>query len=510
MALALNTSHPLYANLLCLICVDETNTIIDLVTPSRTFTKHTNATIGSGTYGRHIKTLGSSYSPQGVQLDTPLDLAAPTYTNLSVLVVANNLPTGSNGSNALGNTASATAFFSPTTTSSDASVKYNNSALATSGVTYRNVGPISLVGVRDKTGGAGAFYRDGALVNSGSVVGTDGTSVEFNYIGGREGTGVLQGEYVWIAYFDKALDATEVADLHSSLGADNAFSLVESATPVPVSFSGTVPDQVGTQNSAFSLSLSPYFSGTTTPFSYTLDAGILPTGLALDSETGVISGTPSIADEVQTGIVVLATDSGSNTDSTNSFSITINDEAEGNPAPTFNGPPISDISATQGESIASFSVASLFFDTEALTFSAVGSWPDGVSVSTGGTVSGTPTTAGTYASLQVQATDTASQTVLSNSFAVNVLAPGNPSTVTLTEPLKNNTGTTLANLSGIRAAVLNADTMASVYEQAGLTTDASGTLAPITDVSIVTGQSYHIAIKLADGGVGITGAVIAS
>lgn len=77
--------------------------------------------------------------------------------------------------------------------------------------------------------------------------------------------------------------------------------------------------------------------------------------------------------------------------------------------------------------------------------------------------------------------------------------------INVTEPLKNNTGTVLANLSGVGVAILSASDF--TY---GLTTNASGILATISNAAITTGQQYHVAIKLADGSVGITGPITAS
>lgn len=83
-------------------------------------------------------------------------------------------------------------------------------------------------------------------------------------------------------------------------------------------------------------------------------------------------------------------------------------------------------------------------------------------------------------------------------------------TVTVADPLKNNTGTLLASQTGIVASVLAAPTLASVHTLSGLTTNGSGLLAPISHASLTTGQQYHVAIKLADGSVGITGPITAS
>lgn len=181
-----------------------------------------------------------------------------------------------------------------------------------------------------------------------------------------------------------------------------------------------------------------------------------------------------------------------------------------NTSPSFTGPNIADISGTEAVALTPVDVSARFFDSESgLTFSAVGSWPAGVTVSSAGVISGTPTTAGTYASLQVRATDAGSLTADSNAFSITVAAPA-VAGINVTDPLKNNTGTVLASQSGVRVAVLQSADLVSVYEATGLTTNASGILATISNAAITTGQQYHVAIKLADGSVGITGPITAS
>lgn len=89
-----------------------------------------------------------------------------------------------------------------------------------------------------------------------------------------------------------------------------------------VAFSGTVPTLNGQRKAAFSESVAAYFSGTETPFAYSVQSGSLPAGLSLNSSTGVISGTPT-ATGTASGIVIRATDDDSNTADTNSFTIAI-------------------------------------------------------------------------------------------------------------------------------------------------------------------------------------------
>lgn len=82
--------------------------------------------------------------------------------------------------------------------------------------------------------------------------------------------------------------------------------------------------------------------------------------------------------------------------------------------------------------------------------------------------------------------------------------------INVAEPLKNNTGMVLGNLTAVKASVLQVGTLASVHDASNLTTSAGGILSTISSASIIPGQQYHVAIKLTDGSVGITGVVTAS
>lgn len=100
-----------------------------------------------------------------------------------------------------------------------------------------------------------------------------------------------------------------------------AFTVIPGTGSTPVSFSGTVSTLNGVNGVAFSESVTSFFSGTLTPFTYTLFSGTLP-GWATLSSGGTISGTPN-AVATTSGLVVRATDTGANTANTNSFSINI-------------------------------------------------------------------------------------------------------------------------------------------------------------------------------------------
>lgn len=99
-------------------------------------------------------------------------------------------------------------------------------------------------------------------------------------------------------------------------------NFMTSAATAPVSFTGTIPAITGTQNTAITpVNASTYFSGGLTPFTYSLFSGTLPTGVTLNTSTGIISGTPTVS--FSGNIVVRATDTGSNVANSNSIAVNI-------------------------------------------------------------------------------------------------------------------------------------------------------------------------------------------
>lgn len=309
------------------------------------------------------------------------------------------------------------------------------------------------------------------------------------------------------------LSGAELVDLHASLGAGNQFALLATASDTtPPSLTSPSATATGATTASGSVSTNEangtlYWlaSANATELVATVKAGssqaVTATGAQNVTVTGLTASTSYYLHFVHTDAA--ANDSAVETSAQFTTSAA-------NTSPSFTGPNIADISGTEAIALTPVDVSARFFDSESgLTFSAVGSWPAGVTVSSAGVISGTPTTAGTYASLQVRATDAGSLTADSNAFTITVAAAAIPS-INVTDPLKNNTGTVLASQSGVRVAVLQAADLVSVFETSGLTTNGSGILATISDASITAGQQYHVAIKLADGSVGITGPITAS
>lgn len=102
----------------------------------------------------------------------------------------------------------------------------------------------------------------------------------------------------------------------------NTFPITISAASSPVAFSGTVPAQSGTVGTAYTtLALASYFTGSFTPYTYSVFSGALPGGLSLNTSTGEITGTPTTAGSFSA--VVRATDTATNTANTGTISWTI-------------------------------------------------------------------------------------------------------------------------------------------------------------------------------------------
>ena len=134
------------------------------------------------------------------------------------------------------------------------------------------------------------------------------------------------------------------------------------------------------------------------PFTFS-ETGALPSGVTLTSG-GTLSGTPAFGTAGSDPITITATDANTNT-STQAFTLTV----------SASGPTItSSASTTFAENVpGTFSVTATG-DTP-ITFSETGALPSGVTLTGGGTLSGTPAsgTAGSYP-LTITATDANSGT----------------------------------------------------------------------------------------------------
>ena len=242
MALALNTSHPLYADLDALFCVDDDNVIKDL-TGNNTCTPHANVTLGTATYGRHFRTFLVSNNAQGIAI-SPGILAKPTANPVGTVFVVINagnsrasrgsiLEIGGNRVNAAVYTGDVVGIMTGTA---------NPSLLGTTDLIGTGAHSLGAAwnGITGQLGQK--TFADGAVQNSAATnIGNASAADYMRYLGGTDtgGFGGFAADYVWVAHFNRYLSDAEIADLHASLGASNAFGLVESA-PTGVTITGNL------------------------------------------------------------------------------------------------------------------------------------------------------------------------------------------------------------------------------------------------------------------------------
>ncbi|MBI4811173.1 MAG: putative Ig domain-containing protein, partial [Ignavibacteriales bacterium] len=214
----------------------------------------------------------------------------------------------------------------------------------------------------------------------------------------------------------------------------------------------------GTVGTSYSQTLTA--SGGTNPYTFAVTSGSLPTGVSLSS-SGVISGTPTTVGNFT--FTVTATDAQGCTGN-RSYTITID-------CPTITVSPSTLPNGTVGLSYNQTLTAS--GGTSPYTFSVTsGSLPPGLTLSSAGLISGTPTTAGSF-SFTVTSTDVQNCTG-SQSYTVTIDCP----TIT------------------VNPATLPSGTVGATYNQ---TITASGGTSPYTFA--VTGGALPPGLILSSGGV---------
>ncbi len=226
------------------------------------------------------------------------------------------------------------------------------------------------------------------------VVGTNGIETAANtttLVSVVEITAVFPGLSPAYAPYDvKVVNPSNLYGvLYETLGVNDA--------PVWSTGSGTLGTFTELQSVSVTVAATDTSDSTNSPLSYSVVSGALPGGLTLNSSTGVISGTASNVIPNTTYSFTIAATDGRNTAVTRAFSITINDRgpswSTGTTLPTFtrNVAYSTTVVATDDDSVSSYVIQS-------------GSLPTGLSLSTSGVISGTPTSSST-ASFTIRVTD---------------------------------------------------------------------------------------------------------
>jgi Putative Ig domain len=314
------------------------------------------------------------------------------------------------------------------------------------------IAPVTMVG----SGGVGGPYTFSAIglpagltmASNGTISGTPTTSGTSNY-------------------------TVTVTDSKGNTGTVNCSVTVN---PPPTTACQTI---VATQGNVITSVTLTGSGGAGAP--YTFSAAGLPAGLTI-SASGTISGTPTVNGTFNYSVTVK--DSAGNT-------ATVNCSMTVNPPPTAT---CATIAAVQGFAITPVTLVGSGGVGGPYTFTASG-LPDGLTMSSSGTISGTPTTSGTV-SYTVTVTDSAGKTGTVN-CSVTVAAPPTATCVTITAVQGVAiTPVTMVGSGGVGGSY----TFSATGLPAGLTISPSGTIAGTPTVSGTFSYTVTVADKNNDTG----------
>ena len=295
-------------------------------------------------------------------------------------------------------------------------VQVTDSAAATATAAYQlliNPPPPSITTPSLLVGQVGAAYSQSLAATGGTppytwAANNNAPGLTFSASGVLSGTPTNPGIYSLTV---QVTDKTGTA-------ASTPFQLTINAAALAITTSS--PLAGGRVNIVYSLALAA--TGGTLPYAnWTVSSGTLPPGLTL-SATGVLNGTPTTAGSYP--FTVQVTDKAGATAST-AFQLTI---AAAAPAITTASPlPVGNVNTGYSQSLAATGGTPPYTNWAIST----GTLPSGVTLSSAGVLSGTPTTAGTY-SFTVQVTDNAGATAFT---AFQLTISPIALTITTTSPL---------------------------------------------------------------------------
>ena len=244
-------------------------------------------------------------------------------------------------------------------------------------------------------------YTYGLSINSGSLP----TGLSFN-----TGTGTLSGTPTTSGTVNFTVTARDNSTGTGPYTVASTYTLTTAAptiTVLPASLAN------GTVGVAYSQPASA--GGGTAPYTYAVTTGALPAGLSLNSSTGAITGMPTAGGVFN--VIVTATDANGYT-GTRNYGLSI-------AAPAINVNPVTLPGATTGAAY-SQSISTSGGTSPYGYVISVGSLPPGMTLTSTGTLSGTPTAGGTF-NFSIMSTDSSTGTGApytgSRAYALTVAAP---------------------------------------------------------------------------------------
>jgi hypothetical protein len=271
----------------------------------------------------------------------------------------------------------------------------------------------------------------------------------------------------------------------SSVTANHTIAATFAAIPPLIVTTSTLFD--GYLTSVYSQTLAA--TGGTLSYTWSITSGTLPAGLSLNSATGVISGTPTATGSAT--FTVQVNDAGGTT-AARSLTITV-----------FALPAVSTASFSAGTVGSAFSAALAATGGKAsVTWSiASGTLPAGLTLSSAGVISGTPTTAST-STFTVRVTD-ANGKAATRSLSITVTAPSKPDLIVsaVSGPASITRGSTRYTFT---ATVKNLGTAGSAATKLGFYLSTSSTVSTTTSRTNYLVGTVTVGALIAGGSTTVT------
>ncbi len=383
--------------------------------PGLSSTKSYNLVVAPG----QVLNLGPSTLPggtNGTAYSAAVTATGGTGTGYVYTVDSGSLPTGLNlnpTTGAISGTSTAAGTFTFTVKAIDSAGNYQTKSYTVTIAPGQvlNLGPATLANATN-----GSAYSQTVVATGGSGTGyvytLDSGSLPTGLTPNGT-TGVISGTPTSAGTYTFAIKAVDSAGNYQT----RTYTLTVNAGGVLAIGPAALPN--GTNGAPYSQSVVAT-GGTGTGYVYTLDSGSLPSGLTLDSASGVISGTPSAAGTYS--FTVKAVDSAGNYQ-TKTYTVTID------PGAVLAIGPSALPNGTNGTAYNQMVAATGGTGTGYVYSLDSGSLPAGLTLNgASGAIAGTPTTPGTY-TFAVKAVDSAGNykvkpyTVTINPGAVLNLGP---------------------------------------------------------------------------------------